>query len=105
MIEEARAKSAERVRFAVADAASLPFDDGTFDLVVQLNMPVYPAEVARVLGPGGHVVVASSFGPATPYYTPERLLTRRFAKLGFDQPFTGKAGDATYFMARRGERD
>src|SRR4051812_47910116 len=101
MVEAARAESGDRVRFGVADAGSLPFDDGSFDLVAQLNMPVYPSEVARVLRPGGHVIVASSFGPATPYYTPERLLARRFTKLGFEQSFMGKVGDATYFMAAR----
>ena len=105
MIDAARARGADRVRFAVADAASLPFDDGSFDLAVQLNMPVYPKELARVLRPGGHVVVASSLGAATPYYTPERLLERRFAKLGFEQPFAGEVGGATYFTARRAESD
>ena len=105
MVEAARAESGDRVRFAVADAGSLPFDDGSFDLVAQLNMPVYPSEVARVLRPGGHVIVASSFGPATPYYTPERLLARRFTKLGFEEPLTGAVGEATYFMARRGSAD
>src|SRR5205085_10194336 len=49
MLESAQARPVERVRFAVADANSLPFEDGSFDLVVQLNMPVYPAEVSRVL--------------------------------------------------------
>jgi SAM-dependent methyltransferase len=102
MVEAARAKTTAPVRFTVADAGSLPFDDDSFDLVVQLNMPVYPGEVTRVLGPRGHVVVASSLGPATPYYTPERLLARRFAKLGFERPLTGEVDDATYFMAQRG---
>ena len=105
MIEAAQARATARVSFTVADAGALPFAGGSFDLVVQLNMPVFPAEVTRVLRPGGHVVVASSLGPATPYYTPERLLARRFTKFGFEEPLTGAVGEATYFMARRGSAD
>jgi len=65
MIETARSSSPERIRFAVADASALPFDDGAFDLVAQLNMPLFPGELARVVRPGGHVVVASSLGPVS----------------------------------------
>ena len=107
MVQAATARSADlgdRVHFTVADAASLPYDDNAFDLVAQLNLPVFPAEVARVLRPGGHVVVASSLGPATPYYTPERLLRRRLAKLGFEHVATGQAGGGTYLVARRSTR-
>jgi len=107
MVQAATARSADlgdRVHFTVADAASLPYDDNAFDLVAQLNLPVFPAEVARVLRPGGHIVVASSLGPATPYYTPERLLRRRLAKLGFEHVATGQAGGGTYLVARRSMR-
>lgn len=107
MVQAATAKAsgfADRVHFTVADASSLPYDDRAFDLVAQLNMPIYPAEVARVLRPGGHVIVASSLGPATPYYTPERLLRRKFAQLGFEQIRTGGAGGGTYFLAARSDR-
>src|SRR5947209_4490903 len=51
---------ADRIELEVADAASLPYEDQTFDLVAQLNMPVYLGEAARVLRPGGHLIVASS---------------------------------------------
>jgi SAM-dependent methyltransferase len=95
------AEMANRVHFTVADAASLPFEDGRFDLVVQLNMPTFFDEAARVLRPGGHVIVASSFGPATPYYTPEGLLRRRFSQRGLDAIDAGPAGVGTCFLARR----
>jgi ubiquinone/menaquinone biosynthesis C-methylase UbiE len=95
------AELADRVHFTVADASSLPYEDGRFDLVVQLNMPTYFDEVARVLQPGGHVIVASSLGAATPYYTPERLLLRRFSQRGLDAIAAGAAGVGTYFLARR----
>ena len=54
-----------------------------FDLVAQNNVPVYFDELARVVAPGGRVLITSTFGPATPYYTPHKLLERRFRKLGF----------------------
>jgi ubiquinone/menaquinone biosynthesis C-methylase UbiE len=112
MVSAARAKLsgdlANRVQFMVADASILPYHDGRFDLVIQLNMPTYFDEVARVLQPGGHVIVASSLGAATPYYTPEGLLRRRFEERGLDTIATGPAGVGTYFLARRratGARD
>lgn len=50
-----------------ADAAKLPFDDGAFDLVVSyLTLIDIPdaaaaiAEMARVLRPGGHLLIANS---------------------------------------------
>jgi SAM-dependent methyltransferase len=90
-----------RVAFRVADAASLPYDDGSYDLITQLNVPPFFAEIARVLRPGGHVVVAASFGPATPYYTPDSVLQRGFRKAGLEEAETGWAGAGTYFIARK----
>lgn len=105
MIDTARAKVpaalADRIEFGVADAASLPYDDQAFDLVVQLNVPVYLDEAARVLRPGGHLIVASSLGPNTPYYTPDAVLARGAARRGLEQVATGSAGGGTYFLARR----
>jgi ubiquinone/menaquinone biosynthesis C-methylase UbiE len=105
MVEAARAKLpaelANRVHFTVADASSLPYEDGRFDLVVQLNMPAYFDETARVLQSGGHVIIASSLGAATPYYTPDALLRRRFAQRGLDPIAAGPAGVGTYFIAKR----
>jgi len=52
--------------YALSDAARLPFQDGTFDLVVSyitlVDIPDYRgaiAECARVLKPGGSIVVAN----------------------------------------------
>ena len=105
MIRQAKRKApAElkgRVRFEVGDAASLPYETGTFDLVCQLNLPLYADELARVLAPGGHVLIASSRGPRTPYYTPERILRRRFEGHGLEALPGGQSGEGTYFLARR----
>ena len=100
MIERARAK-VPGADFVVADAARLPFADGSFELVMQNNVPVYFKELARVTAAGGAVLITSTFGPATPYYTPHGLLRRRFAKLGFGELRTGQEPPGDWFLARR----
>ena len=92
---------APRLHFAVADAAALPHEPATFDLVCQLNLPLYADEIARVLAPGGHVAIASSRGSRTPYHTPDAVLRRRFERLGLEPLEGGQAGEGTYFLARR----
>jgi SAM-dependent methyltransferase len=89
-----------RVAFKVADASSLPYEAESFDLVTQLNMPPFFGEIARVLRPGGHVVVAASGGDATPFYTPDAVLRRGFERQGLETVESGTAGPGTYFVAR-----
>ena len=72
-----------RVTFRTADASHLPFSDESFDLVTQVNMPVFFGEIARVLRPGGGVVLATSQGDQTPFSTPEALVRRKLASHGF----------------------
>jgi SAM-dependent methyltransferase len=90
-----------RVAFKVADAANLPFEDDSFDLVTQLNMPPFFGEIGRVLRPGGFALVAASWGSRTPFYTPEAVLRRGFRRAGLEPLESGEAGSGTYFLARR----
>jgi demethylmenaquinone methyltransferase / 2-methoxy-6-polyprenyl-1,4-benzoquinol methylase len=86
MIARARAKAARRgsaARFAAADALALPFDDGAFDAATVAfgvrnldDLDAGLAEMARVVRPGGRVVVLE-------ITTPARL--RRFYGLWFDR--------------------
>jgi SAM-dependent methyltransferase len=92
-----------RVAFRVADAAELPYDDDSFDLVTQLNMPPFCAETARVLRPGGSFVIAASWGRATPFYTPEAVLRRGFGRVGLRELESGRVGAGTYWVARAEE--
>jgi SAM-dependent methyltransferase len=105
MIDAARAKVGldpeGRIAFKVADAADLPWPDASFDLVVQLNMPLFFAEVARVLRASGHVVVAASWGEATPFFTPRAVIARGFRKRGIEERVAGGAGPGTYWVGRR----
>jgi ubiquinone/menaquinone biosynthesis C-methylase UbiE len=106
MIRKAKAKVGldpeARVAFRVADAAALPWDDGHFDLVTQLNVPPFFAETARVLRHGGHVIVAASSGELTPFYTPDSVLERGFSRYGFETVKCGRIGSGSYFVARKG---
>lgn len=91
-----------RVAFRVADASRLPYQDESFDLITQVNVPPFFAEIARVLRPGGHVVVVASIGSATPFYTPESVLERGFRRRGIERTDSGRTNDGTYFIARSG---
>jgi len=90
-----------RIAFRAADAADLPYEDESFDLVAHLNMPPFVAEVERVLRPGGQVVVASSWGSATPFYTPNAVLDWSFAKRGVEPEAAGEASDGTFWVGRK----
>jgi SAM-dependent methyltransferase len=69
--------------YVVSDAAALPFDDATFDLVVAFNslmdiddMPGAVAEASRVLEPGGHLCICITHPTrdAGTYETRERFV-------------------------------
>lgn len=89
MLEQARRKVppelAARIRFEQADASSLPFPDGSFNLVGLANMVPFFDELARVVSPGGSVVFSFSLGPDTPIYVPAETLRRELDRRGFTQ--------------------
>ncbi len=89
-----------RIAFKQGDAADLPFPDESFDLVAQLNMPPFFAEIARVLRPGGCAVVASSWGDQTPFYTRPALLRWKFLQHGIEPVEIGEAGAGTFYVGR-----
>jgi SAM-dependent methyltransferase len=109
MVREATAKVGldpeGRVAFKVGDAADLPYPEQSFDLVAQLNMPPFFDEMVRVLRPGGHLIVAASWGPATPFYTPGRLLRWKLAQRGVEQLEEGSAGSGSFWVGRLERRD
>lgn len=90
-----------RIAFRVADAGQLPFDEDSFDLVAQVNVPVFFGEAARVLRPGGSVIVVSSIGARTPFHTPAPVLRRGFARHGIREVENGTTGNGTWFVGRR----
>jgi len=90
-----------RIAFKVADAARLPWPDDSFDLVTQLNVPPFFKEIARVLRPGGSVVVAASWGAETPFYTSDSVLKRGFERHGITEHVMGETGPGTYWVGRK----
>lgn len=80
-----------RVAFKRGGARSLPYPDGFFDLVVQTNAPLWPAEVARVLRNDGHLLVIG----------PRRLLGRRLSFRGLIPTETGDVEGVPFHIASR----
>jgi len=107
MIDEARRQTPpeleRRVRFEVADASRLPYPDGSFELVALSNMIPFFDELARVVAPGGRVLVAFSRGADTPIYVPDERLRAELGSRGFAQFADFAAGDGTALVARKRE--
>jgi SAM-dependent methyltransferase len=89
------------VRFLVADAATLPFADSTFDLVALVAVPVFAAQLARVLTDGGTAAATFPLGEATPIFLSESELTRVFRSAGFGDIEHGASGRGTWTLAKR----
>ena len=112
MLEQARANAerhgvSARTRYLQADARHLPFEDGSFDLVVSRNatwvmedVDLVYAQVARVLRPGGTFInIDANYGqgmlraeaagetPVHPTQTLEQLLTRNAVARQLDVTF------------------
>ena len=106
MIEEARTKVppelAGRLRFEVGDASALDYPDGDFDLVVLSNMIPFADELARVVAPGGTLVLSFSRGAETPIYVPPDRLRRELGERGFTEFAEFSAEPAAAFRAKRG---
>jgi ubiquinone/menaquinone biosynthesis C-methylase UbiE len=104
MIREAQARAtSERERYVAADASSLPFADGAFDLVVLLNMIPFYDELARVTAPGGSVVLAFSRGAQTPIWVPFDRSRAELRRRGFGSFEEAAAGSGKSLLAIRDE--
>jgi SAM-dependent methyltransferase len=100
MLERARAK-VPGVRFEQVDAARLPFEDASFDLVTHANMIPFFDELARVVRSGGHALFAFSGGAGTPIYVPPERLKAELARRGFTDFADFAAGNGTSLIARK----
>jgi ubiquinone/menaquinone biosynthesis C-methylase UbiE len=100
MIDEARRLTqSPRVAYQVADAQKLPFADDSFELITLGNMIPFFDELARVVTPGGHVLVAYSAGPETPIYVTPQRLRDEFARRAFTEFAEVSAGRGSAFLA------
>ena len=84
-----------------ADASQLPLADRSVDVLVLLNMLLFPAEVDRVLAPGGALVWVNTVGEATPIHlSPEAVVDAVPGEWIAD---ASRAGAGIWCVARRAE--
>ncbi|MER7542137.1 class I SAM-dependent methyltransferase [Spirillospora sp. NPDC127506] len=67
MLRQAAGRSPSRIQ---ADAAALPFPTGSIAVVVAIDMLLFPAEINRVLAPGGVLLWINQLGTDGPLYLP-----------------------------------
>ena len=107
MIREAKRLTppelSDRVRFEVGDASDLPFEAETFDLVSLANMIPFFDELARIVCPGGYVLVSFSGGSETPIYVPFERLRRELGRRGFADFADFAAVRGTALLARKAD--
>ena len=105
MVHEAQLRAGTaREHYSQADAASLPFPDGAFDLVTLNNMIPFFDELARVTAPGGHVAIAYSLGPRTPIWVPLARLRAELARRGFVHIADFSVDPGVSLLARKAPR-
>ncbi len=89
-----------RVAFKAGTPRSLPFPDDLFDLVAALDARPSPREVARVLRPGGFLILAHSRRGEAPRGARGALLRWRLSRRGIEPIWSEAAGDGSFSVAR-----
>jgi ubiquinone/menaquinone biosynthesis C-methylase UbiE len=89
-----------RIAFKRGAPRSLPFPDDQFDLLTALDARPAAAEAARVLRPGGFLVIACSAKPDSLGGVRGWFYRRRLARLGFVPIWSQPAGDGSFSVAR-----
>jgi ubiquinone/menaquinone biosynthesis C-methylase UbiE len=90
-----------RVAFKVGGPRRIPYPDGHFDLVAVLDARPKAAELARVLRPGGHLILAVTQGESVGDDFVGRLLERGLRRRGFEPVVAEPAGVGSFSVARR----
>ena len=89
-----------RIAFKQGTPRSLPFPAEQFDRLVALDARPGAGEAARVLRPGGFLVLATSRGASPLGGIGGRLYRRRGKRLGFESIWSEAAGDGSFSVAR-----
>lgn len=101
MIEQARRRGGPNQRYEVGDASALPVPDASIHLVTMINMIPFFDELARVLAPGGVLVMAYSSGANTPIWVPLDRVDRELEARGVAGVRTFAAGIGVSLLAVR----
>jgi SAM-dependent methyltransferase len=89
-----------RVAFKLGGPRRIPYPDDHFDLVAVLDARPSPAELARVLRPGGHLILAATDGAPTGSGPLGWLLERGLRARGFETVVAEPAGTGSFSVAR-----
>jgi ubiquinone/menaquinone biosynthesis C-methylase UbiE len=89
-----------RVAFKLGGPRRIPYPDDNFDLVAVLDARPAPAELARVLRSGGHLILAATRGPAIGSGPLAWLLERGLRARGFETVAAKPAGAGSFVVAR-----
>jgi SAM-dependent methyltransferase len=90
-----------RVAFKRGSPGSLPYPDGFFDLVVEVDGRPAVAEIARVLRPGGYLILVRSQDAEALAGVGGWLLRRRLARQRIELIESSPAGDGSFSVGRR----
>jgi len=94
-----------RVAFKRGSPRSLPYPDDFFDLVVAVDDRPRAREVARVLRPGGQLILARSRAGGGEAGIRDRLLRRGLRRRGIELSESEEAGDGSFSFGRLGGDD
>jgi ubiquinone/menaquinone biosynthesis C-methylase UbiE len=89
-----------RIAFKAGGPRALPFPDEHFDLVVQAAGRAAIEEAARVLRPGGRLVIVRAERPRDPLGLRRRWGRRRLRRSGFERLQHGGAGGGSFYVMR-----
>jgi SAM-dependent methyltransferase len=91
-----------RVAFKVGGPRRLPYPEDQFDLVAAVDVRPSPAEVARILRPGGHLLLVATGGTAVGGGPAGWFLRRGLGTRGFERVAAAEAGSGTFVVLRLG---
>lgn len=89
-----------RVAFKRGGPRKLPYPEDQFDLVAAVDARPSPAEVARVLRPGGHLILVATCGAAGGHGPFGWLLGRGLRARHFEEVAAEDAGSGSFVVLR-----
>jgi ubiquinone/menaquinone biosynthesis C-methylase UbiE len=89
-----------RVAFKPGGPRRIPYPEDNFDLVAALDARPSPRELARVLHPGGHLILAATSGAADGHGIAGWLLARGLRARGFAEIAAEPAGAGGFIVMR-----